>query len=67
MTEVRCKGEIWKFFDKGFWSAFTKTLSNLGEYFSDSLSRGDKSPCLKLVRILLLYIVSENKHTSGPP
>ena len=42
MTEVRCKGEIWKFFDKGFWSAFTKTLSNLGEYFSYSFSGGDK-------------------------
>ena len=42
MTKVRCIGEIWKFFDKGFWSAFTKTLSNLGEYFGDSFSGGDK-------------------------
>ena len=46
MSKVRCIGETWKFFDKGFWSAFTKTLSNLGEYFGDSFSGGDKiSPC----------------------
>ena len=31
-----------KVFNKVFWCAFTKTLSNLGEYFSDSFSGGDK-------------------------
>ena len=56
MTEVRCKGEIWKFFDNEFWFAFTKTLSNLGEYFSDLFFDGDKitpsKTCLDITKKL---------------